>query len=672
MPNNHLSSETSPYLQQHSHNPVHWYPWGNEALEKARHENKPILLSIGYTACHWCHVMAQESFENTETASLMNHYFINIKVDREERPDLDKVYQTANYLLTQGSGGWPLTVFLDPRDLTPFYSGTYFPPVPRFNLPAFNDVLRTISDIYKEQQHHIINQNEQLRKMLNYENNSEETITLNKKPIELAHKKLESKYDALHGGFGQAPKFFHPTCIEFLLQDSSSLVIYTLMQMAQGGIYDQLGGGFFRYSTDAAWQIPHFEKMLYDNAQLLYLYTEAFHRYGQPFFKKIARKTAAWMIETMQSPEGGYYASLDADSEHQEGKYYLWNKFEVEALLALKEMQVLRIYFGLNKPPNFEKQWHLYVAELLDEIVTQYKLSLDETKQLLTSGKQKLLAARKKRTPPQCDKKILTGWNALAIKALLWAGDTFEEKSFIDSANQALHFIQKNLWVNKRLFATYKDGKARFSGYLDDYAFLLDTLLTSLQISWKTDYLIFAIEIADALLTHFYDKVAGGFYFTANDHEKLVHRPKTMMDESLPSGNGIAARSLLLLGHLIGEPRYLSAAENTIKAAWPTLSMHPAEHGSLLLALEYWLDPSPIIVIRGDSEEMKAWEIYCKKQLNTFVFAIPTTEASLPGLLATHMATKTTQAFLCKGTQCLSTLQSFQELEQVFKKQHID
>jgi len=668
MPTNQLIGETSPYLQQHSHNPVNWYPWGNNAIEKAKRENKPILLSIGYTACHWCHVMAHESFENAEIAKLMNQYFINIKVDREERPDLDKIYQTANHLLTQGAGGWPLTVFLDPRDLTPFYSGTYFPPTPRFNLPAFKDVLQTIADIYQKQQHDIIKQNEQLRKILNYEVQSSEKIILNKQPIYLAHKKLENTYDSLNGGFGQAPKFPHTTCLEFLSQDSSSLVTDTLMHMAQGGIYDQLGGGFFRYSTDAEWRIPHFEKMLYDNAQLLHLYTEAFHHYGQPFFGKIARKIATWVLEVMQSEEGGYFSSLDADSEQEEGKYYLWNTLEIDSLLTLEEAKVIRIYYGLNNPPNFEKQWHLYVAELLDVLTGHCKMTINQAKQLITSGKKKLLAARGKRIPPQYDKKILTSWNALMIKALFFAGDRLQEKIFIESAMKALCFIQENLWVNKRLFATYKDKKSRFSGYLDDYAFLLDALLTSLQTIWKTEHLLFAIDIADCLLQYFYDESAGGFYFTANNHEKLVYRPKTMMDEAMPSGNGIAARALFILGHLLGEVRYLDAAENTLKAAWSTLLPHPAEHCSLLMALEYWLAPSNFIIIRGEIEEMKPWAEFAKKQLNTLVFSIPNSESSLPGLLGTKKISHKTEAFLCKGNECIGKTLNFQELKSIFMK----
>jgi uncharacterized protein YyaL (SSP411 family) len=671
MLNNHLHNETSPYLKQHVHNPVDWYPWGKDAIEKARRENKPILLSIGYSACHWCHVMAHESFEDQETAKLMNQHFINIKVDREERPDLDKVYQAAHTILTQRSGGWPLTVFLSPDDLTPFYSGTYFPKEPHYGLPAFRDILITISTIFKQNKDDIVKQNDALRKALSVESVSE-SITLNKKPIDLANKKLENSYDAINGGFGHAPKFPHSTSLAFLLQESSPLVIHTLQQMAYGGIYDQLGGGFFRYSIDAEWRIPHFEKMLYDNAQLLYLYSEAYRHYSQPFFAKIATKIAQWVLENMQDKEGGFYSSLDADSENQEGKYYLWNKFEIDALLTSEESQVIRAYYGLNKPPNFEKQWHLYIAEPLDSVASHFKLSSNQAKELIISGNQKLLAARKKRVLPHCDKKILTSWNSLMIKGLMLAGDVLKETSFIHSAERALDMILQKLWINKRLFATYKDEKARFTGYLDDYAFLLEALLTSLQTQWKTHYILLAMEIADSLLTHFYDETNGGFYFTAHDHEKLVYRPKTMMDDAIPSGNGVAARALLTLGYLLGETRYINAAEKTIQTTGSILSQYPAEHSSLLLALEYLLDPPQIVIIRGITEDIKTWEVFCKKQLNTLVFGISNTEPNLPGLLATHKISDKTCAYLCKGTQCLSVIRTFEELQRIIAKHNTD
>lgn len=672
MPNNHLIHETSPYLQEHIQNPVDWYPWSNDAILKARHENKPILLSIGYSACHWCHVMAHESFENPETAKLMNQHFINIKVDREERPDLDKLYQAAHFILTQSSGGWPLTVFLSPDDLTPFYSGTYFPDAPRYGLPAFQDVLKTISTFFTEHKADIIKQNEVLRNVLSAENNVPESITLNKKPIDLANKKLESSYDLVHGGFGSAPKFPHHSSLAFLLKESSSLLINTLQHMANGGIYDQLEGGFFRYSVDAEWLIPHFEKMLYDNAQLLYLYSEAYQHYSQPFFADIAKKTAQWVIDSMQDSEGGYYSSLDADSENREGKYYIWNKYELDALLTPLELNIVRAYYGLTKPPNFEKHWHLYVAESLDVISSQFKLSFEQAKKLLLSGSQKMLAARKKRIPPKKDKKILTAWNGLMIKGLMTAGDVLQEPSYIRSAERALDFIQKNLWVNKRLFATYKDQKARFAGYLDDYAFVLEATLISLQTRWKTSDMLFAIDLADSLLTHFFDAEKGGFYFTAHDHEQLIYRPKPIMDESIPSGNGVACRALLILGYLLGDTRYINAVEKTIKSSWFIMSKYPTEHTNLLLALDDLLDPPQIVIIRGSSDEIKIWKAFCKKQMNTFVFAIPYTEKNLPGILDAHKGTDKTHAYFCKGTQCLSEIQDFNELQSTLSKHNMD
>jgi uncharacterized protein YyaL (SSP411 family) len=673
MPANHLLKETSPYLQQHIQNPVDWYPWGKEALEKARRENKPILLSIGYSACHWCHVMAHESFENQETAKLMNQHFVNIKVDREERPDLDKIYQMTHSILTQHSGGWPLTVFLDPNDLTPFYSGTYFPNEARFNLPSFQDLLRTIANLFEQHPNEIAKQNAVLRKALN-ENIITESIILNKKPIDLANKTLENRFDATHGGFGNAPKFPHPSQLIFLLQEQSPLASFTLQQMANGGIYDQLSGGFFRYTIDAEWQIPHFEKMLYDNAQLLYLYSEAYRRYSQPFFAEIARQTAQWILENMQDPDGGYYSSLDADSDHEEGKYYIWNKFEIDALLTKEESQIIRAYYGLNNLPNFEKHWHLYVTEPLDAVASQFGLSPNQAKELLLSGSgnQKLLTSRKMRPPPHCDKKIITAWNSLMIKALMTAGDDLKENTFIHSAERALDFIHKKLWVNQRLFATYKDQQIRFLGYLDDYAFLLDALLTVLQTRWKTKYIEFAIVLAHSLLTRFCDEKSGGFYFTAHDHEELIHRPKTFIDEAVPSGNGIAARALLVLGYLLGEPLFIQAAEKTIQASWPILSKYPSEQCSSLLALEYLLDPPQIVIIRGSVPEMNTWETFCKKQLNTLVFAIPNSEHNLPGLLAAHKGTDKTCAYLCKGTQCLAEIQDFEELQHIISKQTKD
>jgi uncharacterized protein YyaL (SSP411 family) len=574
---NRLANETSPYLQQHAQNPVDWFPWGPLAIEKARSENKPILLSVGYAACHWCHVMAHESFEDQATAGLMNELFVNVKVDREERPDLDKIYQTTHYLLTQRNGGWPLTTFLTANDLTPFFSGTYFPLEPHQQTPAFKDVLQRIADIFRDRQEDIQLQNKSLQDVLQRPSVAHPNPPmLSDEPLKQAILTIENSYDNKFGGFGDAPKFPHPKMLEFLLREKSTMALTTLLSMAEGGIYDQLRGGFYRYSVDAKWEIPHFEKMLYDNAQLLCLYAEAAPIFDEPYFSEIASETAEWVIAEMQSVDGGYFSSLDADSEGQEGKYYVWDLGEIEKIVSREEFQMVKIYYGLDGAPNFEEHWHFHVVEAL---------KTPHEKAVLASAKQKLLAARLQRIYPHRDEKILTAWNALMIKAMLVTGKVLNEPRFTDSAKKALDFVRANLWKDGRLLASFKDGKAHLSAYLDDYAFLLSALLTSYKIHGDKNDLVFAEELADTLLKHFFDTVAGGFYFTADDHETLLYRPKTLMDESTPSGNGTAVAVLIELGQILGKPSYQEAAEMTLAFAWAILLQHPAEHCTFMLAL---------------------------------------------------------------------------------------
>jgi len=649
---NRLAQESSPYLQQHATNPVDWYPWGQEALEKARQENKPILLSIGYTACHWCHVMAHESFEDRETAEVMNQLFINIKVDREERPDLDKIYQTSHYLLTQASGGWPLTLFLTPHDLVPFYSGTYFPRDAHYGLPAFKEILKKVADIYHQHYDEIMQQNTSLLNFLKYQGPASANTELNKQPIQLAIAALQRSYDPINGGFNGAPKFPQPTRLSFLLHQHSSMATTTLEKMARGGICDQLGGGFFRYTVDAKWEIPHFEKMLYDNAQLLLLYTLVSDLTRQALFVDCARHTAHWIIHTMQSSSGGFYSSMDADSEGHEGKYYVWTVQEMESLLTRPEALFTRQYFNFNQPPNFENQWHIHITE---------SSASAEANKLLLSAKEKMLAARQKRVPPFCDKKILTSWNALMIKSMMVAGDQMKQPEFIESAQRAITFIQEKLWVNQRLLASYHEGKAHLPAYLDDYVYLIDALISSLQVSWNTQHLLFAIDLAEILLNHFYDATHHGFYFTANDHEQLLYRPKTMMDEAMPSGNGIAVSVLLNLGYLLGETRYLQAAEKTLQTAWPALMQYPAEHCALLEGLNDFLEPAKIIVIRGKKSDMDIWREKCKQDRH-LVFTIPDDEQHLPDALAAKKAIGKTCAYVCQGTQCLDVIDDVEKI----------
>ncbi|VVC76177.1 hypothetical protein AQUSIP_14830 [Aquicella siphonis] len=658
---NRLIHESSPYLQQHAYNPVDWYPWGSQALEKARSENKPILLSIGYAACHWCHVMAHESFEDDQTAALMNECFVNIKVDREERPDLDKIYQSTHFLLTRQSGGWPLTVFLTPDDLAPFFSGTYFPREQRYQLPAFRDVLKQIARLYQQRGADIKQQNSELLRILNPPPSIISDLHLNTQPVQHAIQALQNSFDAVHGGFNGAPKFPQASRLEFLLLNHSPMAQHSLQRMAQGGIYDQLEGGFYRYAVDEQWRIPHFEKMLYDNAQLLYVYALAWRQSREPLFAEVMRQTTRWAISTMQSPSGGFFSSLDADSDGQEGGYYLWDREAIQTLLDKDEYALIERCYGLDKPPAIAGRWHLSPAESLTVAAQLLDMPLTRAADRFASAKKKLLAARNSRKPPGTDTKILTASNALMIKGMLAAGSALDQPEIIDSAKRAIKHIRQSHWTGNRLFATGTPDQLMVPGYLDDYAFLIDALLAALEVEWDRSILDFAVTLADTMMAHFTDRVSGGFYFTADDHEQLLYRPKSSMDEALPSGNAVAARSLLVLGHLLGEPRYLQAAEKTLHAAWPLLTRYPAEHCSMLKALQDCLHPPQIVIIRGTGSDMTAWKIKTKTIRNS-VFAIPRQEKDLPGNLAGKVPRTATCAYVCEGTRCRDVIDHLDDL----------
>jgi uncharacterized protein len=658
MQRNRLADETSPYLKQHAENPVDWYPWGDEALAESARQNKPILLSIGYSACHWCHVMAHESFEDPRTAALMNELFVNIKVDREERPDLDKIYQVAQQLITQRSGGWPLTMFLTPRDQQPFFGGTYFPNAPRHGMPAFSELLVRVAEYYREHEPDIRRQSPQLQ--LAFASMSPPApasdVTLDRSALKLARAALEQSFDERHGGFGRAPKFPHPASLERCLRDPGALrmAALTLTRMAEGGIYDQLGGGFSRYSVDDLWMIPHFEKMLYDNGQLLTEYARAAAATGEPLFSRIAAETADWVLRDMRSPEGGFYSSLDADSEGHEGKFYVWQRTEVQALLTADEYAVFSRRFGLNRNPNFEGEWHLHAFESPNAIAATLGQPPDSVQGVIDSARQKLLAVRNARIWPGRDEKILTAWNALMIKGLALASRALNRPDLAEAASAAVDLLQAKLWRGGRLLATFKDGRAHVPAYLDDYAFLADALLELLQTRWRSSDLQFAKHLAEVMLEKFEDSAAGGFFFTASDHEQLIHRSKTFSDDSLPAGNGVAVSVLCRLGYLLGEPRYLQAAERTLKCAWPLLAQYPQAHMSLLNSLDDYLAELQILIIRGPAAEAAAWsrklgQGYAPRSL---IFAIPEDAADLPPALAEKRAAAGTVGYLCTGMTC--------------------
>ena len=678
---NRLATATSPYLQQHAHNPVDWWPWCAEALERARREDKPILLSVGYSACHWCHVMAHESFEDIETARLMNELFINIKVDREERPDLDKIYQNAHYILSQRNGGWPLTIFLNADDQTPFFSGTYFPPEPRHGLPGFKELLTHVSRAYHEQRDAIGEQNRSLKAALAQLAESGEAYKnkLDSRPITEGKKALVQQFDKQHGGFGNAPKFPHPDNLALLMENGTrdKQALYcaclTLEKMALGGINDQLGGGFCRYSVDSYWMIPHFEKMLYDNGPLLSLYVDAWQLTDDPLFKSACISTAQWVTREMQSEQGGYYSSLDADSEGVEGKYYAWHRDEVQQALSEEEYEVFAQRYGLNDKPNFEGKWHLHTSASITDIAEKLDLDARHVQQVLEQAQHKLMAVRGNRAPPARDDKILTSWNALMIYGMVHAGRILNRPDWIDSAARALAFIRGELWLNGRLLAVHKDGVSHLDAYLDDHVLLIKALLEMLKTRWDTSYLNWAVDIAELLINHFEDNAAGGFFFTSDDHEQLIQRPKTFTDDAMPSGNGVAAQVFGELARLSGDMHFHDTAEKTLRAAWNGIRRAPHAHASLLLALGDQLDPPETLIIRARQEELPEWrevitQHYSPKR-NTYF--IPSDETELPDFLARHLPKDGGSGWLCQGYECLPPVNSPQALADLInQKEH--
>jgi uncharacterized protein len=676
---NHLAAQTSPYLLQHAHNPVEWYPWGEAAFQRALTERKPIHLSVGYSACRWCHVLERESFEDEATARLLNEHFVNIKVDREERPDIDRIYQIAQQMLTQRGGGWPLTMFLTHDDQRPFFGGTYFPPQARHGLPAFKDVLLRVAEYYRDHAADLRKQNDALMAALEELNPppAAADTQFTDAPLKACRAQLARSFDKHNGGFGGAPKFPHPLTIERLLRDwraSSAapepdlqalyMASLTLRRMAEGGINDQLGGGFCRYAVDELWMIPHFEKMLYDNGALLATYAQAALASDDTFYADVAIDTAQWAMHEMQSPQGGYYSSLDADSEGHEGKFYVWSRDEITGALTADEFAVFAPYYGIDQPANFEGHWHLRVCATREAVAKSTGRTPAEVATLLKSASAKLLAIRAQRVRPARDEKILTSWNAFMIRGMAIAARALGRDDMAASATRALDFIRRELWRDGRLLATSTDGRAHLNAYLDDYVCLADAVLELQQLRFRTDELAFAQELLEVVMRHFPDAAAGGFYFTSDDHETLIQRPKSFSDDATPAGNGVAALVLQRMGHLLGEPRYLVAAEGTLRSAWAALARHPQAHVSLLAALEELLSPGEVVIIRGTPQDIEAWSrelarVFAPRRL---VLAIPADATGLPPALADKAARAGTAAYLCRGSVCSQPLESLETL----------
>jgi len=669
---NRLSGATSPYLRQHADNPVDWYPWSKEALARARQENKPILLSIGYSACHWCHVMAHESFEDAAVADVMNANFVNVKVDREERPDLDQIYQTAHALMTRRSGGWPLTMFLTPAG-APFFAGTYFPKASRHGMPGFLDLLPRVAAAYREQNEAVVEHAKDLAQALQ---SLEPDPAMQRLPTDAPARALaglKRQFDNVDGGFGAAPKFPHAAELDFCLRawkidgDAQALTIVrtSLRHMADGGIQDQLGGGFCRYSVDAQWSIPHFEKMLYDNAALLSLYADAARATGDASFNDVARGIVGWLTREMRAEDGAFYSSQDADSEGEEGKFYVWTREDARAVMSDDEWAAAAPYYGLDGPTNFEgRAWNLRVVASVDEIASKLGTSLPDVQTRLAGARAALFKARDSRVRPGRDDKILTSWNALMIAALARASRALDEPRWADLAFEALDTLVRTAWRDGRLHATRHGEDVALNGYLDDYAFLLAALLEAMQTRFREQDWALAITLAEQLLDRFEDRERGGFWFTSHDHEQLFHRMKPAHDNATPCGNGVAAQALIALGHLAGEARYVEAAERAVKLFASGLAQAPGSQSTLLIALARLRTPPSMLILIGDANEMVEWQRRLERTYRPDLAIVPlATDHAPESLRKGERPPRGVRAFLCEGARCLPPLASADAVE---------
>ncbi len=639
---NRLAQETSPYLLQHRENPVDWYPWGEEALALARSEDRPILLSVGYSACHWCHVMAHESFEDPETAAYMNAHFVNVKVDREERPDVDALYMEAVQAIS-GQGGWPMTVFLDPEGV-PFYGGTYFPPDDSRGMPSFRMVMEAVVDAFERKRDEITQRAPEMRTRLGaigrIEPASESPAAA---MLDEAVERLHASADRMRGGFGGAPKFPPASAIELLLaRDEREIPELTLDAMLAGGIYDQLGGGFARYTVDAAWLVPHFEKMLYDNALLARAYLHGWQQLGHERYRRACEETLDWALREMRGPEGGFYSALDADSEGEEGRFYVWTPAQIRELLGDGAQGVIDFY-GVTEDGNFEGKNILFLAGGAEAVKPEG----------LDTARETLYEARAKRVWPGLDDKRLTAWNALMIAALAEAGAVLERDDYLDAARTCAEFIWSEMRDGDgKLLRTYKDDQARLNAYLEDHAFLLEALLTLYEASFESVWFERARELADTLLASFADAERGGFFSTSDDHESLIARRKEIGDHPIPSGNSAAAFGLLRLAALTGERRYEVAAEGVFRLFAAPAAQRPEAFGHLLRAIDFHLAPTKEVALVG--EDLAELAGVVRSQLRPHLVLAGGPEGSeKPELLANRPAIDgAAAAYVCEGFAC--------------------
>ena len=673
---NRLAQTASPYLLQHADNPVDWYPWGEEALTKARAENKPIFLSIGYAACHWCHVMAHESFEDAETAALMNRHFVNIKVDREERPDLDAIYMQAVTAMT-GSGGWPMSVFLTP-DLRPFYGGTYFPPIARYNMPSFKNVLASLADAWQNRQDEIAKVGAQLVERLQATAAwSGAGGEFHAGVTEAAAGSLIDAYDWAYGGWGSAPKFPQPMTIEFLLRRSLSdspqreqilkAIQHVLNAMSRGGMYDVVGGGFSRYSVDNFWRTPHFEKMTYDNAQLALAYLHGYLVTGNADYRRICEETLDFVLRELTHSEGGFFSSLDADSEGEEGKFYVWTQDELENILG-SDFNFFKAAYGITTSGNWEGKTILQRALDDSTLSARFQMGQEELWQRLSKCHAKLLEARSSRVRPATDDKVLVMWNSLMLKAFAEAGRYLNRQDYLQVAIRNARFLLNNLYVNDRLHRSWREGQAKHNAYLEDYAGLILALLALYQSDPNNEWYLSALKLADEMVEHFTDP-NGGFFDTRDDHETLLVRPKDIQDNATPSGNALAATALLELAAYGDRTEWRDRAEEMLSSAYESMLRYPTAFAQWLCAADFAVGPPREVAIIGDSQHTETqellntlWKTFRPRQVTAISNYPP--EPDAPALLKNRpLLNDLPTAYVCQGFVCLQPVNSPTEME---------
>ncbi|MCA8992536.1 MAG: thioredoxin domain-containing protein [Planctomycetaceae bacterium] len=676
-PANRLAHETSPYLLQHQFNPVNWFPWGKEAFDLAKEMDRPIFLSVGYSACHWCHVMERESFESEHIAEILNSHYVSIKVDREERPDVDQIYMTAVQLITR-RGGWPMSVFMTP-DGEPFYGGTYWPPIARMGMPGFRDILLKLHDYWVNKRDEVTSSAQELSNAIQGMSQSAAGDELGEQTLRNAMQRLVSATDKQHGGFHGAPKFPHPMDLRLLLRladrfessEALSAVELTLDKMAAGGIYDHLGGGFHRYSTDARWLVPHFEKMLYDNALLTQTYVEAWQRTGKPAYRQVVVETLDYVLREMFQPSGGFYSTQDADSEGEEGKFFVWTKEGITELLPEQDATLFCASYDVTNSGNWEGNSILNLPNALDEVASAFEMSADEFYGSLKRSRDVLFAERAKRIAPGRDDKVLVNWNGLMIAAAARAGMALGEPKYVEAAAASARFIAENMRSSTgHLLHSYKDGRARFMAYLDDYASYIDGLVELFQATGEACWIEWAVEFADQMLNRFADS-HGGFYYTAHDHEELIARTKDSQDNATPSGNGMAATVLLKLARLCDRDEYRVAAEQALKSISGLLNESPLAAGQSLIALDLLLGPAyECVLLDGTDEsadklESAIWSTFLPRTVVSRKRDVA--PEVIKHLFDNRSQTVNPQAYVCEAGACQQPVSSAEEMLNLMK-----